>query len=106
MLRNRAGIHYSIYLIIAGAMQRMIISWNRVNNVGAIPSVTSAPSSFSLKGMKIQLVSMPMFDWVPVLSRLHWTQCTMELQRKLLVALGFLINGPTPGEKPTFEPAE
>lgn len=90
-------------------MQRMIISWNWVNNIGAIPSVTSAPASFSLKGMKIQLGCLTgklLFDCGPALSRLRWTQCSVELQRKLRVALGLPINGPTPAERPTFEPAE
>lgn len=92
-----------------GAMQGMIMSLNRVNNSRAIPSVTLAPSPLSLKGMKIQLVTLTgklVFDWVALLSRLHWTQCRMKLQRKFRVALGFPINGPTAAEKPTFEPAE
>lgn len=53
-------------------MQGMIMSWNRVNNAGAIPSVTLAPSPLSLKGMKLQMVHLTgklLFDWVAVLSR-------------------------------------
>lgn len=90
-------------------MQGMIMSWNRVNNDRVIPSVTLAPSPLSLKRMMLQLAHLTgklLFDWVAVLSQLPWTQCTMELQRKLRVALGVPINGPTPAEKPTFEPAE